>query len=133
MKARDAKRLADFKQVSTAMHLYYDAFGIFPGDNTLYANSPESHNAQFEAMVQQLISAKFMNAVPKDPLNNAATGNVYMYYNYGPGNAAGAIITTNFENVPATTTALYGSCRPFTTNWCSSTLAQTYLCMCHSY
>ena len=133
MKARDAERIAEFRQVHTAMELYYDAFGTYPGDNALYDNSTTGHRAQFEAMTNQLISAGFISSVPKDPINNPSTVNLYMYYNYGTGDPAGAIIVTNLEGIDPTTIGPYNSCRPFTNNWCSNTLAQKYYCICHPY
>ncbi|OGE96330.1 MAG: hypothetical protein A3A83_00175 [Candidatus Doudnabacteria bacterium RIFCSPLOWO2_01_FULL_48_57] len=132
-KARDARRVADFRQVHLAMESYYDTFGTYPGDNALFDNTPAGHRAQFEAMAQQLISSGFISAIPRDPINDPATGNLYMYHRYAAGNPVGAIIVTNLEGIDPTTTGPSNSCRPFDQNWCSGTLASTYYCLCHSY
>ena len=122
-KARDAKRITDFRNVSLAMELYYDSFGTYPGNNTLYPD----HQAQFEAMTQQLVTAGFLGSIPKDPNNK------YMFYKYSATSAAGAIIVTYLENIDVTTIGPFGSCRPFTNNWCSSTVLSKAYCLCHPY
>jgi len=125
VKARDARRIADFKSVSLAMELFYDSFGIYPGNNTLYPN----HNAQFEAMAQELVNNGFLGTIPKDP----STGGGYLFYKYGAGSAPGAIIVTYLEGINPTTVGPFNSCRPFANNWCSSTNASTAYCICHPY
>lgn len=129
-KARDAKRIADFRQVHNAMELYYDRFGTYPGDNTLFDNTSLGHRAQFEAMAQELVNRGFLNTIPKDPINSSY---LYMFYNYGAGSPAGALIITSLETINSTTIGPFNSCRPFDQNWCSSTSASTAYCICHPY
>lgn len=133
IKARDAKRIADFRQIHTAMELYYDKFGTYPGDNALFDNTSAGHRAQFEAMAQQLVNSEFISSIPKDPINNVNTSNLYMYFRYSSGTQPGAIIVTNLEGISPTTAAPSNSCRPFDQNWCSNTIPSTYYCICHSY
>ncbi len=131
-KARDAKRIADFKAVSTAMELYYDKFGKYPPSPN-YCCSPGSggtHNQNFENMVQHLVDEGFLGAVPKDPSDPPQA---YMHYKYGAGGAPGALLVTNLESIAPTTVGPYGSCRPFTNNWCSHTLPSKLYCLCHPY
>jgi prepilin-type N-terminal cleavage/methylation domain-containing protein len=138
MKGRDAKRISDFQNVHTAMELFYDQFGYYPGDNALFDNQPSGHRAQFEAMAQQLVNAKLLSYVPKDPTNIAipgstASSSVYMYFNYGTSTPAGALIVVNLESIAPTLEGPYNSCRPFTNNWCSTTIPNKALCYCHPY
>jgi hypothetical protein len=59
----------------------------------------------------------------------APTG--YCYYNYGPGNALGAVIGTTLEATPLSNTGLPGSCRPHTLNgWCEDYPASRIYCLC---
>ncbi|MBP6868685.1 MAG: prepilin-type N-terminal cleavage/methylation domain-containing protein [Candidatus Pacebacteria bacterium] len=127
LKARDARRVADFKSVSLAMELYKDSFGAYPGSNALYPDS----KAQFDQMAQQLVTAGFLSSVPKDPVDNSTYK--YQFYYYGPGGAPGAIIVSYLESVSATTVGPLNSCRPFTTNWCSYTQPSSAYCLCHPY
>ncbi len=53
-KGRDARRVADIKQIQLALELYYDANSNYP-NTTQYGTS--------------LISQGFISAVPKDPLS----------------------------------------------------------------
>ncbi len=129
-KARDTRRLEDFKQVSTALQMYYDDFGQYP-------NSPnnccsiQDHNNNFKAIVQELINAGYMNTIPEDPKNSGKY--VYIAYKYAGGTKPGLLLITHLETIDATTTGPFGSCRPFDNNWCSYTQAGTHYCLCHPY
>lgn len=125
VKARDARRMADLKAVSTALHLYYDTNGRYPNE-TAVGGGPWTDN--FNNMAQQLVSAGFLGAVPKDP-SSSATG--YAYYKYNDP-VAGALLVTSLESISPTMVAPYGSCRPFNiNNWCSSVVSSVYYCLCH--
>jgi prepilin-type N-terminal cleavage/methylation domain-containing protein len=124
VKARDARRIADFRQLQTALAFYFDRYGRYPNETPILTN-PWSDN--FNNMAQQLVTEGFLSSVPRDPLS--ATG--YNYYNY-LGTIGGLLVVT-LETVPATTVGPYGSCRPFTNNWCSSTVANPQYCLCNPY
>ena len=132
MKARDAKRIADFKAVSMAMQLYYDKYGAYPPSPNLCCSggSGGTHNQNFESMVQHLVDEGFLGVIPKDPSDPPEA---YMHYNYGPGNVMGFILVTGLEAIQPTTVGPYGSCRPFTNSWCSSTNPSTTYCLCNPY
>src|SRR3989338_3128827 len=55
---------------------------------------------------------------------------LYLYYYYGVSTVGGILVTT-LESIQNTTVPPYGSCRPFTNNWCSSTIASKYYCLCN--
>src|SRR3989339_333465 len=74
-KARDVRRIADFKQVQIALTLYFDMYGKYPNETPVTTN-PWSDN--FNSMAQQLVAEGFLGSVPKDP--SSPTG--YNYYNY---------------------------------------------------
>ena len=123
-KARDARRIADFKEVSKALFFYYDKFGNYPNP-TAVGSGPWTDN--FNSVAQQLVTAGFLAGIPKDP-SSSVTG--YAYYKYSDP-AVGALLVTALESIAQTTAGPYGSCRPFTNNWCSSSLANAYYCVCH--
>ena len=66
-KGRDARRVADVKQLQLALELYYDANGAYPAT----------------VSTSTLVSNGFISTVPKDPTNNAP-------YAYAPWAATGS-------------------------------------------
>ncbi len=125
-KGRDAKRIAEFKEVSKALALYFDKYNKYPNETPVTTNQ---WTGNFESMAQQLITEGFLGAIPKDPLSSGSY--MYNYYNYG--GTTGGLLITYLETVAPTTVGPYGSCRPFDQNWCSSTLASSAYCVCNSY
>lgn len=86
-KGRDTKRLADIKQLSTALDLYYNENGAYPlctaaiagGDPYCGDCDPASGNSQFLAALQPLITSGILNKIPQDPLNSTGCY-TYEYY-----------------------------------------------------
>lgn len=124
-KARDAKRMQDLRQISTALQLYYDANGSYPPSHSDYNIGDSSAN-----FMSELVSAGYLPSAPRDP---QSPSRLYYYYNYGGGNNIGGILVSTLETLTPTTATPPGSCRPFTNNWCSSTIAGNYWCLCHPY
>ena len=93
-KARDARRIADVKQIQTALEFYYDKYGYYPGSGECSASTP---NRNWSNSVQCLSSgrwlrdsasnlAEFLPSDPIDPINqNNWSRGAYYYYsrNYG--------------------------------------------------
>lgn len=127
-KARDSKRIQDFKAVSTTMEMYFNKHGKYPDYNSGGSGGSTGHMNAFKNMTQTLVNEKFLSSVPKNP-----SGSDYMYYRYGKGSAPGALIAVLLEGISPTTVAPFNSCRPFTNNWCSNTNASRYYCLCHPY
>ena len=131
-KAHDARRVSDFKNMNLAMQLYYDKYGRYPTSPNNYSSGScgptNTHQESFEVVAQTLVDEGFLGAVPKDPGSNC-----YMLYDYGRGSSPGQIMVAVLESINATTEGPYGSCRPFTTNWCSYTQLSTNYCLCHTY
>ena len=76
LKSRDAKRLADMKQIQTALALYYDDNGEYPEENSgngSWENSTEDGGD----FIDFLKDNGYMSTVPIDPRNTGA-----MYYSY---------------------------------------------------
>ena len=71
VKANDTKRLADFRQIQTALELYYSTYGSYPGSNeTWYDINPCSTSyTDFSAVM----STTFLPQVPKDPISGRCT------------------------------------------------------------
>lgn len=131
MKARDARRIQDFRQLSTALELYFNKYGTYPNEGANIPSNPWINN--YNNMAQQLVSEGFISKIPVSPYFTDVDFR-YHYYNYGPGTAAGALIVTQLETVPSSTTGVSPSCRPFAplTNWCGTDANSDY-CFCHPY
>ncbi len=128
--ARDSKRIQDLKAISTALQLYQMNNGTAPINQTAYGYCQSST----QNLLPELVTGEFMKAVPTDPLYNGTNGWGYCYYNYGANNSTGMLVVGKLEAIADTTTPPPGSCRPFnTTNWCSSTVATKYYCICNPY
>lgn len=125
-KARDAKRMADLKAVSTALYFYYDTYGTYPRISPVSTNQWSDN---FNAMAQDLVTAGFLPNVPVAPTGGGAIP--YNYYFYYTNPDIGGLVVTTLETVSATTKGPYGSCRPYTDNWCSYTLPSSAYCLCN--
>lgn len=132
-KSRDARSAQDFKSLMTALNLYYDDNGHYPPNiNPSGAACERGINpGTFATALQPLVAGGYIKSIPVHA--NASSYYGYCYYDYTtwtdpPG--LGALLATQMESIAATTQAPMGSCRPFTANWCSSTIANTWLCFC---
>jgi prepilin-type N-terminal cleavage/methylation domain-containing protein len=152
-KAKNVKRQADIKQVTTALSVFYQEKGRFPANfNPNYAMgsfgscdaaTPETAGgtstsfnlmpSAYNQSMQELVDAGYLSAIPH---SNGGPG--YCYYDFGKGNAEfqGAIFLTNLEKTTPTTTGVPGSCRPWTSTdmsqWCEKRSSQEY-CICIPY
>ena len=83
-KARDARRMADIKQVQTALELYNS-------DNQKYPAVPT--NSQVSNMTSDLVTPGYIGALPTDPKYTGADG-----YRYYPGtNQSGYTLLVKLE------------------------------------
>jgi len=93
VKARDAKRKADIKQISIALSLHYDKYGSYTQPENMCTDTSYGGFNQCGAAggvgdwdansdLRDLISGGFLNSLPKDPINNTT-----YYYSYEPWNA----------------------------------------------
>ncbi len=82
IKSRDAKRLADMKQIVTALALYYDKNNDYPITDHDGCGGWDIGNQDYSFMTDKLTG--FMQNVPVDP---TATGTChgYRYYRYPAG------------------------------------------------
>jgi prepilin-type N-terminal cleavage/methylation domain-containing protein len=85
-KARDARRLADIKQIRTALDLYYDKYNAYPGntDNDSGGWDVGYYQNSDDPFISSLVTAGIMIKVPGDPLYTTANGG-YRYYRYPAG------------------------------------------------
>lgn len=127
-KARDARKQADFRSISTALQLMFDKTGAMPGNGTPCCGQTEG-GGFYEASMQEIINNGFLSVIPKSP-----GGGLYSWYNYGGGNSIGGLMVTSLETVPDTTTGIPPSCRPWppNQNWCSQVSNKAY-CICNVY
>src|SRR5581483_1254103 len=77
-KARDAKRIADMKQILTALELFNNDKGHYPGPTS----EGVSTSGEFlgDGGPTETALAPYMSSVPKDPLHDGVT----YYYSYDP-------------------------------------------------
>ncbi len=86
-KGRDAKRLADMKQIMTALAMYYDKNGRYP---TISSDSCcdgwDQGPCGSDPFIGALETAGLMAKVPTDPQGGSGTGCYgYRYYRYSGG------------------------------------------------
>ena len=128
MKARDARKQADFKAITNALYMFFDSNGRMPNNYNPCCVVCEGQT-YYDQSMQELVSAGFLSVIPKSP-----GGNGYCYYNYGGDNSVGAIMVTYLEAAPDTTTGIPPSCRPWDpgANWCDQNSNKAY-CICNIY
>lgn len=99
MKARDAKRLADLKQLKTAIELYFDANGYYPPVNSPTAQWDctasvdcwdmtgymRSYYAEWKGTLGAQL-APYISKIPVDPINSSCEPWVVGCYSYAYGN-----------------------------------------------
>lgn len=78
-KARDARKMADFRAISTALQLFFDSTGRMPGNGLGCCGATEG-GGHYENSMQELVTAGFLSVIPKSP-----GGGLYSWYNYGGG------------------------------------------------
>lgn len=102
-KARDIKRLADLKQIKTAIDLYLETNGVAPQCGQINCTTPVTTWGDFTAIT---IKPAYMANIPTDPLNVARQ---YGYYyvagirkasdcTYVYGNSQDWMLATRLEN-----------------------------------
>ena len=128
LKARDARKRSDFRSISSALQLFYDANGRMPNNYNPCCGATEG-SAAYDQSMQELVSGGFLGSIPKSP-----GGGLYAYYNYGPNNAIGAIVVTSLESAADSTQGVSPSCRPWApaANWCSQSSSKEY-CICNEH
>jgi general secretion pathway protein G len=84
MKARDARRMADIRQIQTALDFYHDDNSEWPEENS--SNGSWEHSFEDGGdFIDFLKDNGYMNEVPVDPFNTSSSGCYYSYYVYGAG------------------------------------------------
>ena len=95
-KSRDARRLADIRQIATALEMYKDTNGDYPSANSI-GNPWNADSFNYNAWISlnQYLSRYFENGVmPKDPKNDSS----YSYrYEITPDHSL-ATLTYSLEN-----------------------------------
>jgi prepilin-type N-terminal cleavage/methylation domain-containing protein len=140
-KARDAKRKADFAQISKAIQLFFSSTQGMPLNNE--CGSPTIHfcagvgdagahsnsgTGAYQASMQELVSAGLLSIVPMPP---SGSNLEYTYYNYGAGPIGGLVITV-LETSQPSLTGDSPSCRPWHgSNWCRDDVSDTSYCICN--
>ena len=102
-KARDARRISDMDQIHTALMLFYETYGWFPGTVSgagTVASYGESASCSWDSsgvdqdsdgrpFIEPLEDAGLFSKTPVDPSgDNQCAGQSYAYYRYGAGYAS---------------------------------------------
>ncbi len=84
-KARITKRLADIKQVQTALELYYDANNSYPTTSSVWRSQCSGWGSYTQDQVVPGIIPAFMSRLPADPAMGVgnANYNCYLYKSDG--------------------------------------------------
>lgn len=83
MKARDARRISDSRQIQTALAIYRDNRGYYPNCAGIIGRTEYIVNGTTECLSAALIGDGLINMVPSDPkwkTVNGAWGYDYQYY-----------------------------------------------------
>ncbi|KKW19584.1 MAG: hypothetical protein UY63_C0010G0018 [Parcubacteria group bacterium GW2011_GWA2_51_10] len=130
-KARDVRKQADFKSISTALAFYYDKYASMPPNYVSGSQVCDGgpNQVQYDQLMTLLITDGFLGQIPRTP-----GGGTYCYYNYGANTPYGALMVTYLEAAPDTTTGISPSCRPWLAgqNWCDKSSTKAY-CICNIY
>ena len=109
-KSRDAKRLADMKNVQTALDMYLDKNGVYPSPDAAGESWCGGWDSSSDGdFIPVLVSDSWLNTNTKDPKSDldAGCGN-YQYFRYGTGNygctaARGAYYVLGVKNMETST------------------------------
>ncbi len=107
-KARDARRLADTKQIRTALEFYYDAYGNYPAMTENECVGTEGYTVANNNFMQALVTNNFLPSYPVDPSGT----NCGMQYT-ATADRQGYVVFVHFETKPntgCTSNAPYWSC-----------------------
>jgi len=112
-KGNDARRVADMKQLVTALNLYYDDNNAYPPINGPSSGAGGWNVSYNPGFLQELVNGKLISTNPKDPINLYSGGSLfvnegryyYAYYNYPAASAAnyGCPFKTDFAVLAITT------------------------------
>ena len=86
--SRDARRLADLRSIKNAVDQYYIDKGYYPAaqQNAAFGGWDVSQDGDF---IPDLLSEGYLQAIPKDPLNDDTYQYRYFVYDKGTGGCAG--------------------------------------------
>ena len=127
-KTIDTAKRADLANVRTAIRAFHLDKGRMPHnyrcisscvvdperitlaiEDTQHPDNPQTESGKaYRASMLELVQGGYL---PKVPESQGGAG--YVYYDYGPGSLAGAVIGTDLAQSPATDTGEAGTCRPF--------------------
>ena len=99
VKARDAKRLTELRELAKAFELYYDDNGFYPPNPPLAGNYSWSSWNNWSS----IIPASYISKVPVDPINNDLGAchvqqGCYLYHYCVTNGGQGFVLVGNLEN-----------------------------------
>ena len=119
-KANDTKRLADIRQLQTALDIYYDQnSSTYPNPDADVGGCGGWDTSSVDPFLTALVTSGVVTKTPVDPLNSGGcAGYTYRYYRYGAGTSGcdpnrGAFYlleVSKFESTPPPITSPGFSC-----------------------
>ena len=109
VKAQDAKKIVEARQVETAIRLFVEDNGRGPlnyGNDIAIEGTPA-----YESSMQELVAGGYLAEIPE----TGDVGTPYAYYDFGEGSAAGVLFATELKSTNAASGGPTGSCSPFKT------------------
>jgi type II secretion system protein G len=90
VKARDAKRVADIRQMETALELYFNDNGGYP--NSVCESTP---GGTWSACWATLLPSQYIGKMPLDPTNSLANYGYYYVSGYKPTGLCTSVLTSS--------------------------------------
>jgi prepilin-type N-terminal cleavage/methylation domain-containing protein len=84
LKARDAKRVADLRQITTGLELYVSDNGAYP-----WADCESTPGGTYSACWATFLPSQYISKTPLDPLNVLASYGYYYVAGYKPNGLCG--------------------------------------------
>ena len=108
-KANDVKRIADMRQIQTALDIYYDQNSSTYPAGDIDSSCGGWDTSSVDPFLTALVTAGIVTKTPVDPLNNGGCGGyAYRYYYYAAGTGGcdpnrGAFYVLQILNFESTT------------------------------
>jgi len=81
-KGRDAKRMAELRQMQTALEIYYADHGSYPSTSGTWSGTTSGcYGGNGKTLLNPLVTGGYIGQVPEDP--NPGSGNCYLYRSDG--------------------------------------------------
>jgi type II secretion system protein G len=117
-RSRDATRIADIRELQSALELYYSDNGSYPTAAACANGAESTTGGTFSACWTTILSTQYVGKMPSDPLNVPATYGLYYAPWFSPnsycgytwtGSSSSYILATRLENPAASSDSCTGT------------------------